>query len=335
MTFVSIIIPVYNEEKYIHSFLDSLLKQDYSQNKIEIFIVDGHSSDKTCEIIENYISRLNYFHLLKNSRKIVPISMNIGIQNSKGEYIIRMDAHAEYPSNYISSLIKFAKKYNTDNIGGICKTKVKSKSMIAWAIKTVLSHKIGVGNSLFRTGVTEPLVVDTVPFGCFKRDVFEKYGLFDERLVRNQDIELNKRITKGGGKILLAPKVSSIYYARENIIAFAKSNYGNGLWNIMTVYYTKTLKSLSIRHFVPLLFILSIAIPIMLSFFFFGFIWLSIISITIYSIMVIFLSLKTASYQPIKTLYLLYVFTVLHTSYGIGSLIGVFKIFSKKVFYKI
>lgn len=331
---ISVIIPTYNEEKYIAQCIDSLLLQDYPKDSLEIFIVDGKSSDKTCEIVESYIEKYPYIKLLQNPQKIVPFAMNKGIKQAIGEYIIRLDAHALYPPNYISGLIKNALIHDTDNIGGVCLTDVKNLTLKSWAIKTALSHKFGVGNSTFRVGASKPLIVDTVPFGCFKRNVFERFGLYDERLVRNQDIELNKRIERGGGKILLVPEIKCTYFARETFLALAKNNYKNGFWNILTVYYTKNFGSLSLRHFIPLFFLLSIILPAILSIFVFEFIWLSILSLITYSIVLLFVCFSITWHKPKQIIYLFIAFFLLHTSYGIGSIVGIFKVVKLKILNK-
>ena len=328
---ISVIIPTYNEEMYISQCIDSLLLQDYPKDNIEVFIVDGKSSDMTCEIVESYIDKYPYIKLLQNPQKIVPFAMNKGIEQANGEYIIRLDAHASYPSNYFSGLIYNAEKYNTDNIGGVCVTDVKNLTIKSWAIKTVLSHKFGVGNATFRVGASRPQIVDTVPFGCFKRDVFDRFGLYDERLVRNQDIELNKRIERGGGKILLVPEIICTYFARETFSALAKNNYKNGLWNILTVYFTKNFGSLSLRHFIPLIFLLSIILPAILSILIFEFMWLSILSLMTYSIALLFICFSISWHKPKRIIYLFAAFFLLHTSYGLGSIVGIFKAIKLKL----
>jgi glycosyltransferase involved in cell wall biosynthesis len=201
MAEISIIIPIYNEEKYIAKCLDSIIKSDFDKDKMEVLLVDGGSSDKTIEIIKEYQKKYSFFKLLHNPKKIVPVAMNIGIKNAKGKYIIRLDAHSSYPKNYFKKLIYWHKKLNADNVGGVVVTEVKNKNRISNAIKNVLSDRLGVG-SAFRSGVGEIKEVDTVPFGCYKKEIFDKVGLYDERLVRNQDIELNKRIKKNWRKNL-------------------------------------------------------------------------------------------------------------------------------------
>ena len=213
-----------------------------------------------------------------------------------------------------------------DNVGAVCRTDVLNKTSKTLAIKEVLSNKFGVGNSVFRTGVNKVMEVDTVPFGCWKRDVFDKYGLYDVRLVRNQDIELNKRILRGGGKICIVPDTYCTYLARETFKALSKNNYGNGKWNILTVFYTKQFNSLSLRHFIPLLFIGSLLIPVVLSVLCGPFILLSILSLLLYIIVLGIISFKLAMIKRLNMLYLFMSFVTLHLSYGWGSFVGIIKL---------
>lgn len=326
MCLISIIIPVLNEEKYLESCLDSILNSDYPKDKMEVIVVDGGSSDLTLSILDSYLTKYSFIKKIHNPKKIVPISMNLGIKESKGDFIIRLDAHSSYPVNYFSGLIKGALTHQTDNIGGICITDVKNKDKKSVAIKTVLGHRFGVGNSLFRTGFSGVLEVDTVPFGCFRRDVFDKFGYYDERLVRNQDIELNKRIKNGGGKILLDSKISCIYYARENFRSLMKNNYKNGLWNVLTVFYTKNIRSLSLRHFIPMLFVLSLILPLIIGFFIPKFYLISIGSFLTYSFCIMFFSLTVSQKEHNSKVCLFLSFLFLHLSYGFGSMIAVLKL---------
>ncbi|MFT0488947.1 glycosyltransferase family 2 protein [Bacteroides thetaiotaomicron] len=264
---LSVIIPIYNEEKYIAKCLESILEQDYPKNDLEVILVDGMSNDKTREIVASYTEKYFFIRLIDNPNRIAPWAMNLGIKEAKGDVIMRLDAHAIYETNYFSSLVYGLAKYEADNIGAVCKTDVLSKTSKTLAIREVLSNKFGVGNSVFRTGIQGDQEVETVPFGCWKREVFEKYGYYDVRLVRNQDIELNKRIIHGGGKIVIIPDTYSTYLARETYSKLAKNNFGNGKWNILTVFYTGELRSLSVRHFVPLGFVIGLLLPLFLGFF--------------------------------------------------------------------
>ena len=325
---ITIIIPCLNEEQYIAECLESVLASDYDKSKMEILVVDGVSSDRTKEIVESYSKKNSHIKLLSNPDKIVPKSMNIAIKQATGDYIIRLDAHALYPTNYFSKLIEWHQKLDADNVGAVIVTKVKNLNKKSASIKEVLSHRLGVGNSEFRTGVDEVKEVDTVPFGCYKREVFDRYGLYDERLIRNQDIELNKRIINGGGKIYLVPDIECTYFAREDFISLAKNSYSNGFWNILTAYYTKTLNSLSLRHFIPLIFVLSLLFPMLLSLLIPKLLWLTLLSLSSYLALVIITSFKLRE-KSNSLCYLVASFLTLHLSYGFGSLVGIFSMIKR------
>jgi len=328
---ISIIIPTYNEEKFISMCLNSVLANDYPKEKMEIFVIDGGSTDKTHSLVKQFIKKNKFIHLLPNPKKAPPSALNIGIKKAKGDYIIRLDAHSTYPNNYFSQLIHWIEKLDADNVGAVCTTKVKNINKKTTAITKVLSHKLGVGNSLFRIGTNKPTQVDTVPFGCYKKEVFNRISLYDERLIRNQDIELNKRLLKNGGKIFLVPNVFITYYARENFKDLAKNNYNNGLWNIKTIYYTKDISSISLRHFIPLFFILSIIIPMFLTCFSPKFLLLSLFSLLLYSSVVAFISIKLLNNKT-NFFYLIASFFTLHFSYGFGSLVALFQVLIKMLF---
>jgi len=322
---ISIIIPCRNEEKYIEDCLESILNNDYPKDSLEVFVIDGESTDSTIERVGKYITEFNFIKLLKNKKHTVPFALNIGIKEAAGDFIIRLDAHSKIPNNYFSTLIKWSKARNADNIGAVCITDVKNKNPKTNSIIKVLSNRFGVGNSYFRIGTDRIKEVDHVPFGCFKKEIFDKVGLFDERLVRNQDIEFSKRILKMGGRIFLLPDLFCTYFARETFGGIAKNNFGNGFWNILTVYITRNIGSLSLRHFIPFLFVLSLLVPCIFV------IWEPIVglitvgSLFSYLVLVVVISYRindsTTSFWSIFC-----AFITLHLSYGFGSLIGFLRI---------
>jgi len=322
---ISLIIPCRNEEKYLSRCLDSILNNDYPKEFLEVFIVDGLSGDSSQKIIKDYENRFSFIHLLLNENKTVPYAMNLGIKNSTGEYIIRLDAHSEIPNDYISKLIFWSKKLTADNIGAIWITDIKNKNLKSNSIKKVLSNKIGVGNSFFRIGLDQIKEVDTVPFGCYKKNVFEKIGLYNNKLTRNQDIELNKRLKSSGGKIYLLPDLFCTYYARETFWELSKNNYLNGLWNILTVYITKRIYSVSIRHFIPLIFLLSIILPVISMIWNPLFGYAAVVFSVIYILTILTASLKIRD-EHSSFYFIFLTFIILHFSYGFGSLIGLFRI---------
>ena len=292
MPTISIIVPCYNEEKYIENCLNSLLNSTVDTNRTEIIFIDGGSSDRTVEIIGKYIKNNRDIKLLHNPYRHTPISMNMGITASTGEFIFIISAHAAYEAAYFTKLTDAIMDLNTDCVGGVLETDVKNKTGCSCAIKKVLTHKLGVGNASFRTGSNKIRQVDTVAFGCYRREVFKKIGLYNEQLIRNQDIELNKRIINAGGQIYLIPNVKATYYARETLKDLARNNYANGRWNVLTAYYTCSLRSLSLRHFIPLFFVLSLLLPLLFSLWEPKLLWLSILSLFSYLSLVIIVSLK-------------------------------------------
>ena len=323
---LSIICPIYNEEKYIAGCIESILRQDYPKDDLEVIFADGMSTDRTREIVAEYTRKYPWIKLIDNPKRIVPPALNSAISVAKGDVIMRLDAHASYPQNYFSSLVSAIQRYDADNVGAVCRTDVLNHTSKSEAIKAVLAHPLGVGNSAFRTGIDKAQEVDTVPFGCWRKSVFEKYGLFDERLIRNQDIEFNKRIHRGGGKIVIIPDTFSTYYARETFSKLAKNNFGNGKWNILTVWFTHQLSSLSLRHFIPLAFVLSLILPCIAAIFWPPAIFIALASLIAYLLVVMAISAKLACRNHQNWFYLIITFFVLHLSYGWGSLMALLKL---------
>jgi glycosyltransferase involved in cell wall biosynthesis len=327
--FVSVVIPCRNEERFIGRVLSDLIAQDYPKNLLEAFVMDGRSDDNTPQIIREISSVEKWIHYRVNESRFVPAGLNAAIRESKGSIIIRMDAHASYPSFYISKLVDWLVKLDADNVGGIWKTSPSADTIKSKAIAIALAHKFGVGNADFRLGIDKPQEADTVPFGCFRRDVFDRFGFYNEKLIRNQDIELNKRIKSGGGKVILVPDVHCIYFARDTFDKLAKNNFQNGRWAILTPWYTGTLGSLSVRHFVPLGFVLYFIFSIPFSFIS----TLFLIPAVIYLLANIYFSstaaIKNNNFAMMP--FISWSFIVLHFSYGWGSIAGLFKfLFAKK-----
>ena len=259
MPMVSAIVPCRNEQKFISACLGSIIANDYPKEKLEILIVDGMSTDKTREIAGNYGKRYSILKLLDNPKIITPAAMNIGIKNSKGEIIIKMDAHSIYEKDYILKCVEHLTESGADNVGGVLKPIPSEKTLFAKAIAFSLSHIFGAGGSFFRTGAKEPKEVDTVAFGCYWKKTFDKIGLFDEKMAKIEDLELNRRIKKAGGKIMLFPDIRASYYPSSyDLKSFLKHNFTDGFW--ITYPLKFGFISGSWRHYIPLIFILILPI---------------------------------------------------------------------------
>lgn len=328
---VSLVCPIYNEEKYISGFIDSILQQDFQKDQLEILFVDGMSTDNTRSIIGKYIEKHPEIHLLDNPHRITPYALNIGIKAASGDTIIRLDAHAHYPQDYVKSLMRYKQELpNAQNVGGICVTLPCKDTNIAIAISKVLSSPFGMGNSYFRTGTDTIKEVDTVPFGCFSKSLFEEIGYFDTDLIRNQDDEFNGRIINHGGKIYLIPSVRIEYFSRDKMSKIRRMFYQYGLYKPLV--NKKLGAPATTRQFFPLLFLLFIIFGGILSIFsklaFFGYIAVLLVYLFIGLVLGSMNAILTQ--KPSISILMPYVFLNVHLSYGWGYLYGIYKVLGKK-----
>jgi glycosyltransferase involved in cell wall biosynthesis len=253
---VSIVIPCRNEASHIRRCLDSVLAGDYPFDLLDIVVVDGMSDDETRSIVAEFIRRTPAVRMIDNPGRMTPSALNLGIEAARGSIILRMDAHSAYPRHYVSRLVWWLSESGADNVGGSCVTIPANNSVVARAIAMGLSHRLGVGNSQFRLGTREARWVDTVPYGCYRRSVFERLGGFDEALPRNQDDEFNARLRSRGGRILLVPDVSSEYFARDSLGKLWRMYYQYGLFKPLAVL--KSGSRATLRQLVPVLFLLGL-----------------------------------------------------------------------------
>lgn len=330
---ISVVCPIFNEEKYITKCIESVLQQDYPQDDMEILFVDGMSHDHTRDIVSDYSNKYKNIKLLDNPKRTVPYAMNIGIKASQGDIIIRLDGHVEYPTNYISVLAHNLKTLpKAENVGGVCITLPCDDKNISHAIAIALSSPFGMGNSSFRIGCKKICKVDTVPFGCFKASLFKHIGLYDEELTRNQDDELNGRIIKNGGTIYLIPDVKTKYFSRGKICKIRKMFYQYGLYKPLV--NKKLGRPTTIRQFFPLLFLLGIIFGGVLSFFSNYIMYIYFLVLILYLLIGGCIGGKYSIKRNMPTLTILmpYIFFNIHISYGYGYLIGIYKILTHKEF---
>jgi len=321
---VSVIIPCRNEEKFIRICLDSIIANDYPKDRLEVLVVDGMSEDGTREIVEKYARRHTFIKLVKNPKKITPAAMNAGSENAKGAFIAIMSAHSEYPPNYLVTAIEYLRKTRADVVGGPVTTKPAADTLIARSIALATSHPFGVGNSSFRTSSGEGYV-DTVPFGIYRRDVFSKVGLFDERLVRNQDNELSARIIKSGGKIYLTPQLTAYYYNQATVSGLLKQALKTGMWNVVTLKVN--LDAFRWRHFIPFVFVTAFLGLGFLTWLHSGMHLAFLVLVGLYGGVAIVSSLQIGFKNGMKYAPLLpMVFFLYHTCYGLGTWAGLLRV---------
>lgn len=323
---VSVIIPILNEKRYIGACLDSLLAQDYPKECLEILLVDGGSSDGTKEIVEEYTQKYEFIKLFENPQGTVQYAMNIGIKCASGYYIIRMDAHAEYKEDYISKCVEYSEKTGADNVGGT--TVVRGKGKVQKIIAAAYHSPFALGGSQHYDENYEGYT-DTVAWGTFKKETLLKLGMYDERLPRSEDDDLNFRITESGGKIFVTPKIKSVYYPRDSFAKLFKQYFEYGKWKVAVVKKHK--KPSRIAHLVPMLFVAFIVVFGTLSFV------LPIVAKMFFSIMALYFLLNGYfAFQSkhirgfLNKLGLMYAHLVLHISYGLGFWVGIFKFWNYK-----
>jgi len=330
---VSVIIPCRNEAKFIANCLESILKQSYPKDKMEILVIDGMSGDKTREIIEKLKAKNEKLKIkvLDNPKKFTPFALNIGIKNSKGEIIIRLDAHATYIKDYILKCIKYLKEYNADNVGGVWKIMPRETTLINKSICLASSSVFGAGNAYYRMGYSKGLKwVDTVFGGCYKREVFEKIGLFNENLIRNQDFEFNLRLRRAGGKILLVPNIVSYYYPKSNLRDFFMHNFKDGF--SITHPLKLGVRAFSWRHLMPLIFVLGLTGTGILGIFFPIFVWFFLVILGLYLLVNFYFSCEISIKEKNWKYFFVMptVFAARHIGYGLGSIWGLILIIFKK-----
>ena len=335
MAAVTLIIPCRNEAKFIGPCLESVIQNDFPKEEIEILVIDGMSEDGTRDIVEQYGLRDDRIRLLNNPAKITPCALNIGIAQAAGDVIIRMDAHATYSKDYIRKCAKALIEMCADNVGGIMNAQPQRDSLVGRAIVMCLSHRFGVGNSYFRIHGNQRRWVDTVFGGCYRRDVFERVGLFNESLVRGQDMEFNLRLKKAGGKILLLPDVASTYYARSDMRSFVKHNWSNGVWAIRPFLYSEVVP-VSWRHLVPLAFVATLIVSSLLGVFspLFTMLCASVAGLYLASCLIFSLQIAYVERDVRFVFVMPAVFAALHVIYGAGSLWGALNIVKDQQFWK-
>lgn len=322
--FVSALLVARNEVSSIQRSLLSFITQTYPKNCYEIIVIDGLSTDGTTEYVQKQIVDAKYsnlsIRLINNPKLSLAAGWNIGIREAKGDYVIRIDAHAEAFPSFIERSIETMNLTDAVCVGG----KLISLSLNGNdnVISKILSSPFGVGNSTFRVA-DSPCYSDTAVYGLYRKDIFKKIGYFDEEMLRNQDIELHYRIKKAGYKFFFNPQILSTYFTRNTLKKMLKQAYGNGYWNM--VLLKKGCLALSIRHLVPFAFVLFLIAVIMG-----GLVWkplflLGGIVLCIHLLLgLYFATKKTNKIKEIIEMPWLYM--LLHLAYGIGYLVSIFNI---------
>jgi len=316
--FVSIIIPVRNEENFIAGCLQSVVDQDYPHDRMEVLVVDGRSEDRTREIVADFALKHPMIKLLDNPRLSTPAGLNLGIREARGDVIVRVDGHCVLEADYVRQCVRCLRETGADNVGGLMRA--VGEGYVSQVIALAINSFFGSGGSKFHYAAKEQYV-DTVYLGAFPRHVFDRVGYFNEKLVRNQDYELNYRIRAAGGKIFLSPAIRSSYYGRSTLRDLWQQYFQYGFWKVEMIQLHP--KSVRVRQLVPPLFVFSLVAAGLLSPIHQAFLRLFLLILASYLLAALLFSLKLAQRQGWRYLPLLPVaFAVMHFGWGLGFLLG-------------
>lgn len=246
--FVSVVTPVYNEADYIEGMLRSLFANDLPEHRYEVLVVDGRSGDGTREVVERLRREHANLRLLDNPARTVPHAMNLGIRAARGDVIVRVDGHAEVAPSFLRTLLEELEAHpECACVGGAIEN--VHENPVAEAVARAMSSPFGVGDARYRLGAGDGYV-DTLLFGAYRASVFDEIGPFDEVLTRNQDDELNYRLTRAGHRIWLSSRISSRYYVRGSFRKLWRQFFQYGYWKVYVNKKHRTVTTL--RQLAPI-----------------------------------------------------------------------------------
>lgn len=263
---VSIIIPCYNEQRFIGATLEAICAQTFTRADMEVVIADSRSTDATREVIADFHRNhpdLN-LTLVDNDARSIPSALNRGLAAARGEIIVRMDAHSTPYPDYVERCVRALEEGRGDNVGGVWEIRPGGRGWMAESIAAAAAHPLGAGDAGYRLNAA-PGPQDTVPFGAFRRSLVERIGGYDESLLSNEDYEFNARVRAAGGVVWLDPSVRSVYHARASLGALARQygRYGYWKWQMLKRYPS----TLRWRQALPPLFVASVLVLALFSFF--------------------------------------------------------------------
>jgi glycosyltransferase involved in cell wall biosynthesis len=316
---VSVVVPCRNEKAHIEACILSILAQQPPPGGFEIIIADGMSDDGTREILQKLAAKDQRVKVVDNVDQTTARGMNAAIRNARGQYIAIMGAHNEYAPDYLRTSLEVLQSSGADNVGG--SMSCRGESRLQQAIAAAHHSPFSVGGARWHDVEYEG-PADTVFGGFYRREIFEKIGLFDEALIRNQDDELNLRLTRAGGKIWQSPRIKSWYCPRGNLSDLFRQYRQYGYWKVRVVQ--KHPRPASLRHLVPGGFVLSvIALPLLAVVYVpLFFVWVALVGLYLLcNAVASTLASKRHGWKHL--LFLPLVFACYHFGYGLGFLRGI------------
>lgn len=328
---VSVIVPCYNEQSTIRLLLEALHEQTFPRAEMEVILADGLSTDGTRDVIAAFQKDFPDLEVrvVDNTRRSIPSAVNRAIEVSRGEFIVRLDAHSKPYPDYVANSVKAHEENRGENVGGVWEIRHGADTWIAKSIAVAAAHPLGVGDALYRHAKLAS-EVDTVPFGSFRRALIDKVGFFDETLLTNEDYEFNARVRNAGGRIWLDPSIRSVYYARSTLLELVRQYWRYGFWKWrMLRRYPNTLRW---RQALPPLFVLSL-IGLALASIFIPFVRFILIGeLVLYFFIMLLAGIYTAfrRQKPYLSFGLPLAISAMHITWGSGFLWSILKSSSKK-----
>ena len=258
---VSVVLAVRNEERIIENCLNSLLSQSVDANvEIELLVIDGNSNDRTAEIVQRVSESKPEVKYLFNEKRITPVAFNIGLKNASGDYIAIFGAHNEYDDVYIQVCLNEIEAQKVDGCSGMVIPKSIDDDAQSELCTCIMSSPIGVSGGSFRTRGAG--LAESIPYGVFKKEVFTKVGLYDERLIRNQDNDMNARINKAGFRLYITDKTKSYYHPKSKLKPLLNYAELTGKWNAKS--FRLGSYTLRLIHFIPFFFVMYLLLALLL-----------------------------------------------------------------------
>lgn len=328
---ITVAVVAYNEEKCLSNVLNDICAQDYPLEKIEVILVDSCSKDGTKAIMEKFAKQHNEFYrvaVFDNPQKILPCGCNVVLKNYTGDALVRIDAHASVPSDFISKNVKVLS--SGENVSGGQRPNIIDEET-AWKRTLLAAEQSMFGSSIASYRHSQKRsYVSSIFHGMYRREVYDKVGLYDERLARTEDNDMSCRIREAGYNICYDPDIISYQHTRSSLKGMLRQKYLNGYWIGKTMGINP--RCFSLFHFVPLAFVMAIIITsIMLIL---GWPWLSGLMWGAYSFLMLVMTVVEIIREPSAFKILLPVlFFLLHISYGVGTLFGLIEMpfWAKKV----
>lgn len=326
---VSVVIPCYNEERFIGEALSKLANQ-YDLGRFEIIVVDGRSEDQTRKVVEDFKNHTPGLSvtLIDNPARNIPTALNLGVAAARGSIVARMDAHAAPSPGYIRRCVEVLNQENTGVVGMPCRVRPGGNTLMAQAIAAAVSHPFGIGDAKYRLSEGGPLQesVDTVAFSCFRKSLWQGLDGFNEDLLTNEDYDFNYRVRQSGKQVILDRSGHCDYFARSTLQGLASQYSRYGFWKAHMLKLHP--RSIRLRHLVAPAFILSLAVLGLSGLFFKPAWWLLLVEVGAYLLFALGAgwqaARKTGSGSVVSLLMPL-VFATIHLSWGGSFWFGLFR----------